>query len=243
MKGTNPETQGHRWAKRVKKRLKKIQKEDGQWGDLKRKKEREAEEASSAAAGHLQDPTASLAFQEDDLRDATDLRDEKNVEDPAELAAVRAVKAAAAVAAERLARLEREAETKEGVPTTEKKRELQKSHANPTQDHSSVASTNPFAALGALRRARSKHAVVGDARAFVAHPERAHSAASPPHRAKPPPPPGESARDARNRLAAEGAEKAIHRKRVLGVRGVPGSSAKKLKRRLKRALRATRVEG
>ena len=29
MKGTNPETQGHRWAKRVKKRLKKEQREEG----------------------------------------------------------------------------------------------------------------------------------------------------------------------------------------------------------------------
>eukprot|EP00740_Mantoniella_antarctica_P021883 CAMPEP_0198695934 /NCGR_PEP_ID=MMETSP1468-20131203/297116_1 /TAXON_ID=1461545 /ORGANISM="Mantoniella sp, Strain CCMP1436" /LENGTH=39 /DNA_ID= /DNA_START= /DNA_END= /DNA_ORIENTATION= len=37
MKGTNPETQGHRWAKRVKKRLKKEQKEEGQWEDLEEK--------------------------------------------------------------------------------------------------------------------------------------------------------------------------------------------------------------
>jgi hypothetical protein len=49
---------------------------------------------------------------------------------------------------------------------------------------------------------------------------------------------GESAVDARNRLAAEGAAAAVSRKRVLGISGVAGSSAKKLKKRLKRARQA-----
>ena len=45
MKGTNPETQGHRWAKRVKKRQKREQIEEGQWADLERKKIEEDERA------------------------------------------------------------------------------------------------------------------------------------------------------------------------------------------------------
>ena len=41
MKGTNPITQGHRWQKRVKERLKKHEHEEGQWERLEDKKSEE----------------------------------------------------------------------------------------------------------------------------------------------------------------------------------------------------------
>ena len=59
MKGTNPETQGHRWAKRVKKRLKRERIEEGQWEELEQRKwdafnaEREAKEAGCTQASGL----------------------------------------------------------------------------------------------------------------------------------------------------------------------------------------------
>ena len=252
MKGTNPETQGHRWAKRVKKRLKKEQREDGQWEALEREKARKAEEAAAAATEEASASESASGL--DDLDGATDLRDEEGL-DPAELAAVRAVKAAAAAASERLARLEKDADaTREG----DEKRE-RTSDAKPAAGESvrrAPVSSNPFAALGRLRRSRDAAeddgaAVVdpgtertgrgdvpgsipgggaGDTRRVAA---RRHEPQT--TRVKNL---GASAIDARNRLAAEGAAAAVSRRRVLGIVGVSGSSAKKLKKQLKRARRA-----
>ena len=140
MKGTNPETQGHRWAKRVKKRLKKEQKEDGQWEDLERKRAREAEEAAAAAAGE-----ASASASEDDLDGATDLRDEEGL-DPAELAA------------ERLARLQKDEEgdeRREGASKSDFDARRKKTNRSPNGNLVSPVSSNPFAALGRLQKRRS----------------------------------------------------------------------------------------
>ena len=258
MKGTNPETQGHRWAKRVKKRLKKEQREDGQWEDLEREKAREAEEAAAAAAWEAS--ASASASERADLDGATDLRDEEGL-DPAELAAVRAVKAAAAAAAERLARLEKDAEAtregeekREGASNAKRAKRKEKDRKPPTRR--APVSSNPFAALGRLRRSRDAAeddgaAVVdpgtertgrgdvpgsipgggaGDARRVAA---RRHEPQT--TRVKNL---GASAIDARNRLAAEGAAAAVKHRRVLGIVGVSGSSAKKLKKQLKRARRS-----
>ena len=57
MKGTNPETQGHRWAKRVKKRLKRQAIEEGQWEALEQRRwdalnaERERDAAAATSSG------------------------------------------------------------------------------------------------------------------------------------------------------------------------------------------------
>jgi hypothetical protein len=249
MKGTNPETQGHRWAKRVKKRLKKEQKEDGQWEDLERKRAREAEEAAAAAAGEASE---SASASEDHLDGATDLRDEEGL-DPAELAAVRAVKAAAAAAAERLARLQKDEEGDQRPPEGASKSDFdarpKKTNRETGARNSNLASpvsSNPFAALGRLQKRRSVETRGGGARVPVSERRAGHGdvPGSIPgadarikiktnaRRA------GESAVDARNRLAAEGAAAAVSRKRVLGISGVAGSSAKKLKKRLKRARQA-----
>jgi hypothetical protein len=248
MKGTNPETQGHRWAKRVKKRLKKEQKEDGQWEDLERKRAREAEEAAAAAGEASESASAS----EDHLDGATDLRDEEGL-DPAELAAVRAVKAAAAAAAERLARLQKDEEGDQRPPEGASKSDFdarpKKTNRETGARNSNLASpvsSNPFAALGRLQKRRSVETRGGGASEPVSERRAGHGdvPGSIPgadarikiktnaRRA------GESAVDARNRLAAEGAAAAVSRKRVLGISGVAGSSAKKLKKRLKRARQA-----
>ena len=262
MKGTNPETQGHRWAKRVKKRRKKEQREDGQWEDLEREKAREAEEAAAAAAWEASASASASASESEraDLDGATDLRDEEGL-DPAELAAVRAVKAAAAAAAERLARLEKDAEAtregeekREGASNAKRAKRKEKDRKPPTRR--APVSSNPFAALGRLRRSRDAAeddgaAVVdpgtertgrgdvpgsipgdgaGDARRVAARRREPQTT-----RVKNL---GASAIDARNRLAAEGAAAAVSRRRVLGIVGVSGSSAKKLKKQLKRARRA-----
>ena len=216
MKGTNPETQGHRWAKRVKKRLKKEQKEDGQWEDLERKRAREAQEAAAAAAGE-----ASASASEDDLDGATDLRDEEGL-DPVELAAVRAVKAAPAAAAERLARLQKDEEgdeRREGASISDFDARRKKTNRSPNGNLVSPVSSNPFAALGRLQKRRSvetrgdgssepvrERAGHGDVpgsipapptrglkkkkpRGARASPRRPRATASPP-RAPPPPSPG-----------------------------------------------------
>jgi len=250
MKGTNPETQGHRWAKRVKKRLKKEQKEDGQWEDLERKRAREAEEAAAAAAGEASE---SASASEDHLDGATDLRDEEGL-DPAELAAVRAVKAAAAAAAERLARLQKDEEGDRRPPEGASKsdfdarpKKTNRENGARNRNLASPVSSNPFAALGRLQKIRCVEPRGGDASEPVSERRAGHGdvPGSIPgaadarikkktnaRRA------GESAVDARNRLAAEGAAAAVSRKRVLGISGVAGSSAKKLKKRLKRARQA-----
>ena len=240
MKGTNPETQGHRWAKRVKKRLKKEQREDGQWEDLEREKAREAEEAAAAAAWEAS--ASASASERADLDGATDLRDEEGL-DPAELAAVRAVKAAAAAAAERLARLEKDAEaTRERESNAKQEKKRKEKEGKPPPTRRAPVSSNPFAALGRLRRSRD---AAEDGGAAVVDPgtERTgrgdvpgsitDDASQKTTRVKK----GqkESAIDARKRLAAEGAAAAVKHRRVLGIAGVSGSSAKKLKKQLKRA--------
>lgn len=243
MKGTNPETQGHRWAKRVKKRLKKEQREDGQWEDLEREKAREAEEAAAATAWEAS--ASASASERADLDGATDLRDEEGL-DPAELAAVRAVKAAAAAAAERLARLEKDAEaTREGEEKREresnaKRAKRKEKEGKPPPTRRAPVSSNPFAALGRLRRSRDaaengEDAVVdpGTERTGRGDVPGSITGARTTTRVKK----GqkESAIDARKRLAAEGAAAAVKHRRVLGIVGVSGSSAKKLKKQLKRA--------
>ena len=144
MKGTNPETQGHRWAKRVKKRLKNQQKEDGQWEDLERKKEREAEEAEKGATA------AGDEFELESDSEAeygTELRSDQDVEHEAELAALRAVKEAAAAAEERLARIDKE--TKDGETKSSSKSAKQNTkHSVVKNKTKQQVSSNPFAALG-----------------------------------------------------------------------------------------------
>ena len=239
MKGTNPETQGHRWAKRVKKRLKKEQREDGQWEDLEREKAREAEEAAAAAAWEAS--ASASASERADLDGATDLRDEEGL-DPAELAAVRAVKAAAAAAAERLARLEKDAEATRERESNAKRAKRKEKEGKPPPTRRAPVSSNPFAALGRLRRSRDAAenggaavvdpgtertgrgdvpgSITGDASQKTTRVKKGQK---------------ESAIDARKRLAAEGAAAAVKHRRVLGIVGVSGSSAKKLKKQLKRA--------
>lgn len=239
MKGTNPETQGHRWAKRVKKRLKKEQREDGQWEDLEREKAREAEEAAAAAAWEAS--ASASASERADLDGATDLRDEEGL-DPAELAAVRAVKAAAAAAAERLARLEKDAEATRERESNAKRAKRKEKEGKPPPTRRAPVSSNPFAALGRLRRSRDA-AENGGAAVVDPGTERTGrgdvpgsiTGARTTTRVKK----GqkESAIDARKRLAAEGAAAAVKHRRVLGIAGVSGSSAKKLKKQLKRARR------
>ena len=117
MKGTNPITQGHRWQKRVKERLKKHEHEEGQWERLEDKKSEEirarhaAEESAAAAEAEI-DPGAEAIFAAADA--GTDLRDEEGL-DAEELAAVRAVKAAKAAAQARLQRVQREGEKSNGA--------------------------------------------------------------------------------------------------------------------------------
>ena len=236
MKGTNPETQGHRWAKRVKKRLKIQQKEDGQWEDWGRKKEREAEEAEKGATA------AGDEFELESDSEAeygTELRSEQDVEDEAELAALRAVKEAAAAAEERLARIDKE--TKDGETKSSSKSAKQNTkHSVVKNKTKQQVSSNPFAALGFGRQAPKKKSTEelegsdrgeGVVSVSVASSLDTHTPVS---KRKA----GESQLDARNRLAAVGAKAAVDRKHKLGIKGVAGLSAKKLKKQLKRARQA-----
>ena len=126
MKGTNPITQGHRWQKRVKERLKKHEHEEGQWERLEDKKSEEirarhaAEESAAAAEAEI-DPGAEAIFAAADA--GTDLRDEEGL-DAEELAAVRAVKAAKAAAQARLQRVQREGEKSNGAPDAPAKKRV-----------------------------------------------------------------------------------------------------------------------
>jgi len=239
MKGTNPETQGHRWAKRVKKRLKKEQREDGQWEDLEREKAREAEEAAAAAAWEAS--ASASASERADLDGATDLRDEEGL-DPAELAAVRAVKAAAAAAAERLARLEKDAEATRERESNAKRAKRKEKEGKPPPTRRAPVSSNPFAALGRLRRSRDAAedggaAVVDPGTERTGRGDVPGSITGSAQTTRVKKGQEESAIDARKRLAAEGAAAAVKHRRVLGIVGVSGSSAKKLKKQLKRARR------
>ena len=141
MKGTNPITQGHRWQKRVKERLKKHEHEEGQWERLEDKKweeinaRRAAEESAAAAEAEI-DPGAEAIFAAADA--GTDLRDEEGL-DAEELAAVRAVKAAKAAAQARLQRVQREGEKSNGASDAPAKKRVKVQRAS--------TSANPFAAL------------------------------------------------------------------------------------------------
>jgi hypothetical protein len=166
---------------------------------------------------------------------------------------VRAVKAATAAAAERLARLQKDEEGDQRPPEGASKSDFdarpKKTNRETGARNSNLASpvsSNPFAALGRLQKRRSVETRGGGASEPVSERRAGHGdvPGSIPgadarikiktnaRRA------GESAVDARNRLAAEGAAAAVSRKRVLGISGVAGSSAKKLKKRLKRARQA-----
>ena len=133
MKGTNPITQGHRWQKRVKERLKKHEHEEGQWERLEDKKSEEirarhaAEESAAAAEAEI-DPGAEAIFAAADA--GTDLRDEEGL-DAEELAAVRAVKAAKAAAQARLQRVQREGEKSNGAPDAPAKKRVKDSGLPP----------------------------------------------------------------------------------------------------------------
>jgi hypothetical protein len=162
------------------------------------------------------------------------------------------VKAAAAAAAERLARLQKDEEGDQRPPEGASKSDFDARPKKtnrvgaPNRNLASPVSSNPFAALGRLQKRRSVETRGGGASEPVSERRAGHGdvPGSIPgadarikiktnaRRA------GESAVDARNRLAAEGAAAAVSRKRVLGISGVAGSSAKKLKKRLKRARQA-----
>ena len=211
MKGTNPITQGHRWQKRVKQRLKKQQLEEGQWEQLEDKKweevraQKQREETAAAAEADL-DPGARAIFAAADA--GTDLRDEEGL-DAEELAAVRAVKAVKAAAQARLQRVQREGEQSEESDALPKKRK--KSHRLPAP-----ASANPFAAL-----VRSR-------------PDPREADIAPAPTATPPPPPAEPAHNPEPRKYRAGLAAEIAKKRAIGVAGVTGGSQKKLKKLLKK---------
>ena len=209
MKGTNPITQGHRWQKRVKERLKKHEHEEGQWERLEDKKSEEinarraAEESAAAAEAEI-DPGAEAIFAAADA--GTDLRDEEGL-DAEELAAVRAVKAAKAAAQARLQRVQREGEKSNASPDAPR---VKKQRAS--------TSANPFAALV---RSRPKPLETADT--------------APTPTATPPPPapePTPAPTEARKYRAGQAAD--IAKKRAIGVVGVKGGSQKKLKKLLKK---------
>ena len=173
MKGTNPITQGHRWQKRVKERLKKHEHEEGQWERLEDKKSEEinarraAEESAAAAEAEI-DPGAEAIFAAADA--GTDLRDEEGL-DAEELAAVRAVKAAKAAAQARLQRVQREGEKSNASPDAPEKKRVKKRAST---------SANPFAALV---RSRPNHSKPPTPRR---HPRRRHRHPHPnPHPPRP----------------------------------------------------------
>jgi hypothetical protein len=212
MKGTNPITQGHRWQKRVKERLKKHEHEEGQWERLEDKKSEEirarhaAEESAAAAEAEI-DPGAEAIFAAADA--GTDLRDEEGL-DAEELAAVRAVKAAKAAAQARLQRVQREGEKSNASPDAPEKKRVKKQRAS--------TSANPFAALV---RSRPKPLETADT-------APAPTATPPPPAPEPTPAPTE----ARKYRAGQAAD--IAKKRAIGVVGVKGGSQKKLKKLLKK---------
>lgn len=237
MKGTNPETQGHRWAKRVKKRLKVQQREDGQWEDLDRKKEREAEELAAAAATKTTDGDELPGIDPGDADTGTELRDEEGLPE-AELAAVRLVKEAAQRAEDHYARAEKQ--TKDKADAKSNKSATKPNTFAPKKAKAQVSS-NPYAALNFGRIAVTKKEVdlpkvtaeggTGDGVQGVT---TATEKNLPPTKRKA----GETQLQARNRLAAEGSVAASLRKQKLGINGVSGQSAKKLKKQLKRARQA-----
>jgi hypothetical protein len=212
MKGTNPITQGHRWQKRVKERLKKHEHEEGQWERLEDKKSEEinarraAEESAAAAEAEI-DPGAEAIFAAADA--GTDLRDEEGL-DAEELAAVRAVKAAKAAAQARLQRVQREGEKSNGASDAPAKKRVKVQRAS--------TSANPFAALV---RSRPKPLETADT-------APAPTATPPPPAPEPTPAPTE----ARKYRAGQAAD--IAKKRAIGVVGVKGGSQKKLKKLLKK---------
>ncbi|EEH57388.1 uncharacterized protein MICPUCDRAFT_58233 [Micromonas pusilla CCMP1545] len=223
MKGTNPETQGHRWAKRVKKRQKREQIEEGQWADLERKKIEEDErarlEAEEDAAFPSCEPSPSEKEEEEDDDDdddgaATGLRDEEGL-DAEELAAVRAVKVAAAAAAERLRRV-----SEEGEETRARKKARAGERPRSTTKPARVGGgggANPFAAL-AFRPAPA--------------PAKPRARENDP-RARPPPPEVPAPR-AHLQKHRRGPEASVNKSRRLGVVGRTGLSAKAQKKALKR---------
>lgn len=211
MKGTNPITQGHRWQKRVKERLKKHEHEEGQWERLEDKKSEEinarraAEESAAAAEAEI-DPGAEAIFAAADA--GTDLRDEEGL-DAEELAAVRAVKAAKAAAQARLQRVQREGEKSNGASDAPAKKHVKKRAST---------SANPFAALV---RSRPK-------------PLETDTTAPAPTATPPPPAPEPTPAPTEARKYRAGQAADIAKKRAIGVVGVKGGSQKKLKKLLKK---------
>ena len=210
MKGTNPITQGHRWQKRVKERLKKHEHEEGQWERLEDKKSEEirarhaAEESAAAAEAEI-DPGAEAIFAAADA--GTDLRDEEGL-DAEELAAVRAVKAAKSAAQARLQRVQREGEKSTGASDAPKRVKKQRAST----------SANPFAALV---RSRPK-------------PLETDTTAPAPTATPPPPAPEPTPAPTEARKYRAGQAADIAKKRAIGVVGVKGGSQKKLKKLLKK---------
>ena len=211
MKGTNPITQGHRWQKRVKQRLKKQQLEEGQWEQLEDKEweevraQKQREETAVAAEADL-DLGARAIFAAADA--GTDLRDEEGL-DAEELAAVRAVKAAKAAAQARLQRVQREGEQSEESDALPRSA---RSHIDSPPRLLPTPSRHWFARDPARARQISRRR----------QPRR-------PRRPRPNPAPNSEPRKYRAGLAAE-----IAKKRAIGVAGVTGGSQKKLKSSLKK---------
>ena len=178
MKGTNPETQGHRWAKRVKKRLKRERIEEGQWEELEQRKwdafnaARDAKEAAEEGDSRHVPSDGSSSDEEPSEWNAsagdagTSLRDEEGL-DPEEAAAVRAVKAAAAAAAARLARLDDDDDDEKRLNRRARRPDASSSARRAP---AARASSNPFAALGGPPRAARS----ADRRAAVDLPDRQH---------------------------------------------------------------------
>ena len=240
MKGTNPETQGHRWAKRVKKRLKRERIEEGQWEELEQRKwdafnaARDAKEAAEEGDSRHVPPDGSSSDEEPSEWNAsagdagTSLRDEEGL-DPEEAAAVRAVKAAAAAAAARLARLDDDDDDEKRL-----NRRARRPDASSAARRAPAAraSSNPYAALGGPPRA----ARPADRRASVDLPDGQHPNLS--TAATFVSTTAVSEEEHRAHRAAEGLAAARAKKQTLGVVGRAGASAKKHKKALKRARRA-----
>ena len=245
MKGTNPETQGHRWAKRVKKRLKRERIEEGQWEELEQRKwdafnaARDAKEAAEEGDSRHVPSDGSSSDEEPSEWNAsagdagTSLRDEEGL-DPEEVAAVRAVRAAAAAAAARLARLDDDEDDEKRLNRRARRPDASSSARRAP---AARASSNPFAALGGPPRAARS----ADRQAAVDLPDRQHpdfSTAAPAAAATFVPTTTVSEEEHRAHRAAEGLAAARAKKQTLGVVGRAGASAKKHKKALKRARRA-----
>ena len=246
MKGTNPITQGHRWHKRVKKRLKKEQKEEGQWEVLEEKKWakwREEQEAAAAAQeegrGGEEDESPSGELKETgggEEREAaeisywgskgTTLRDEEGL-DEEEAAAVRAVKAAAEAAG---ARLRRVASEDGAALPTEEKTSSSSAKKKRKKAHTGLASANPFAGLVAHRPAKAGTHHSHSEGAPGPSPEKRKER----ERERAPSPPAPSFVVDRAHRAALGLQAAKAKSQLLGIQGRAGGSAKKLKKLLKK---------